>query len=431
MPLITYLSNNKIMLIDGGMGSMLQSRGLMPGMAPEWMILEQPESVVDVHRCYIDAGAEIIETNTFGATRHKLEGFGLADQAEKINKEAVTLCKKAAEGSKAYVAGSIGPIGELLAPLGTYAPEEAYRQFEEQSRFLAEAGADLINIETMSDPMELRLAVMAALSQGVPVMAEVSFMANGRMLSGTTPEVAAAILDGFPLKALGINCSLGPQEIAPLLEAMTKVTSKPMIVQPNAGIPYLENGQTVFPLGPDEFGRHVEELIKQIKPTVIGGCCGTTPSHIRVLAEIAHRYQPRHAELQMPWITGRSTGFQWTGELPEGCIRLRPQDVDTIYADTNTPYDIFGAVYYCKQNKAPLVILSWDAWNEPLKTVPEWLRNFQSYYPGALGIETEEKQMLETLLENFVGRPLVSTSIDPQGMPEVLQGIPGVIIKPN
>lgn len=411
------------------MGSMLQSRGLMPGMAPEWMIVNKPDAVIDVHRRYIDAGSEMIETNTFGATRHKLTGFGLEDQTERINTEAVELCRKAAGSCRTMVVGSVGPIGELLAPLGTFSPEEAYQNFEEQCRFLANGGADLINIETMSDPTELKLAVMAALNQGIPVMAEASFIANGRMLSGTLPEVAAAILDGFDLTALGVNCSLGPNEMLPILEAMGKATTKPLIVQPNAGIPYLENDQTIFPLGPEEFGENVEALIQKIQPAVIGGCCGTTPDHIRVLRGIVDQYQTRCLTNSKPWVTGRSTGFEWNNSLPEEHITLKPIGMDEIQIGDQI-VDLYSAAAHCRKSRSILVMLVFDDWKDHKEGILEWLVTFQMIYSGALGVTTDDQWMLEEFLRVVTGRPLILSRLERKELPAVLQGIPGVYLAP-
>ena len=264
------------------MGTMLQDSGyLPPGAAPELLNLTHPEAITNIHNAYLAAGAGCIETNTFGGNRLKLESFGLGDRVNDLNTAGVKLAKAAARG-QALVAASIGPTGKMLEPLGDLSFETAYQTFLEQAQILATAGANLIIIETMSDLLELKAAILAALSVKLPVIAAVSFMENGRLLTGTTPEMVAASLSGFPLLALGTNCGLAAKVMQPLVQRLSVYAKVPLIAQPNAGKPGLVEGRTIYNETPQEFASSCLELIRS-GARIIGGCCGTTPEHIRLL----------------------------------------------------------------------------------------------------------------------------------------------------
>ena len=283
------LEGTRHLLFDGGMGTMLQAAGLAAGAAPELLNLTDPDSIAGIHRAYVEAGCDVVTTNTFGASALKLGGAAAVDE---VFRAAVAAAR--ASGAR-YVAGDIGPLGALLRPLGTLSFDEAYGYFAEEIRAAAAAGADLIVIETMTDLAEMKAAVLAAKEHcDLPIFATMTFEADGRTFLGTSPEIAACTLDALGVDALGINCSLGPAEIRPFARRMLAVTAKPVIVQANAGLPRVEDGRTVFDITPDAYAEAARGMIED-GVGIVGGCCGTTPAYIERLASAlaGHRPEPR------------------------------------------------------------------------------------------------------------------------------------------
>lgn len=269
-----------IHLFDGAMGTMLQQSGLQSGDCPEAYCLDRNEQVTAIHRQYIESGADCIETNTFGANRIKLAHYGLSSAVKQICFAAVRAARAAANPNT-IIAGSVGPTGRLLAPLGDLPFEDAYEAFKEQISALAEAGVNYILIETIIDIQEMRAALLAAKAvTKLPVICQLTFENDGRTVTGTDPQTAAVILDSMGADIIGANCSLGPSQLVSAIKAMSAVTTKPLIVQPNAGMPQLEDGKTVFPMASDEFASWIPKLV-EAGASFIGGCCGTTPDHIR------------------------------------------------------------------------------------------------------------------------------------------------------
>ncbi|TGU74354.1 5-methyltetrahydrofolate--homocysteine methyltransferase [Geomonas terrae] len=300
----------RVLVLDGAMGTMLQERGLKPGQSPEEMNLTAPEVVAGVHRAYLEAGADIIVTNTFGGTKAKLEHYGLGDQVTCINAEAVRLAREVC-GENAYVAGSIGPTGRFVEPVGDMSFDEAYGMFQEQAKALIDAGADLISLETFLDIKEIRAALIAIrdLSADIPVIAMLTFEEKGRSVLGSPPEAAAITLEAAGASLVGSNCGLGVDGIYDILCAMRKVTSLPLISQANAGLPILKDGVTVFPGTPDEMTAYHDRMIG-LGVRVIGGCCGTTPAHIGAikdaLAEKQTHFVPKEDD-GTTWISSRGS----------------------------------------------------------------------------------------------------------------------------
>jgi len=286
-----FLSEEKIWVLDGGMGTMLMKKGLNVNYAPELLNVEHPEVLIEIHKEYIEAGADIIETNTFGSNRIKLSHYGLEDRVKELTAAGVKLAKEASEG-RALVALSVGPTGVFAEPVGDYTFDQLVDVFREQIEAGAEAGADLILIETMSDTKEAKAAVVAAQEVcNLPVMVSLTYQEDGRTLLGTPPEVSAAIFEGFGVAAVGANCSLGPESFVEIIKKTASVTETPIIVYANAGLPILKDGKTIYPEPPETFGKYAVEFVKA-GANIIGGCCGTTPEHIRAIKEAVKGLKP-------------------------------------------------------------------------------------------------------------------------------------------
>lgn len=272
------------LFFDGGTGSILQEKGLQPGELPETWNLLHPDRILDLHRGYLEAGADIYNTNTFGANRLKFpENLDeIVTAAVKLAKEART---QAGRDEDAYVALDIGPTGKLLAPMGDLSFDDAVDIFGEVVRIGAREGADLVLIETMNDSYEAKAAVLAAKENcDLPVFITCVFDGSGKMLTGGTPESMVAMLEGLGVDALGVNCSLGPAQMIPIVERLVKAAHVPVLVNPNAGLPKSVDGRTVYDVDPEAFAGYMKQ-IAELGAAAVGGCCGTTPDYIR--AEIA------------------------------------------------------------------------------------------------------------------------------------------------
>ncbi len=268
--------DGRFRIIDGAMGSLLQSRGLKSGEKPELFILENPDILLEIHKEYAQY-CDIITTCTFGANRLKL---GSSQKVNEVIDTAVKIAKKAGADS---VALDIGPIGTMLEPVGTLSFEEAYDIFKEQVDAGVKAGADLVIIETVSDLLEMKAAVLAVKeNSSLPVIATMTFESDGRTFLGTDAASAAVTLSSLGVDALGVNCSLGPDELQDVVKTMLDYSSVPVAVQPNAGLPSIENGEAVYKITPDLFAKSCE-FYADNGVLIFGGCCGTTPEHIKAV----------------------------------------------------------------------------------------------------------------------------------------------------
>ena len=269
-------------MLDGAMGTMLQKSGLELGAIPELLGITNPELIINIHKEYIKAGAQIIYTNTFGANCFKLENTEFS--VEEVIKAAVNNAKIAAD-EKALVALDLGPTGKLLEPSGELSFEEAYDAYCEQ--VLAGNDADVIVIETMTDLQELRAALLAAKENSrKPVMCTMTFEENMRTFAGCSVSSFAIVAEGLGADAIGINCSLGPVQLVSVAEELRKYTSLPLIVKPNAGLPVInDRGEAVYPMTAEDFGRCMKKL-QLAGASVLGGCCGTDPSFISPLRNL-------------------------------------------------------------------------------------------------------------------------------------------------
>lgn len=277
----------ELLFFDGGMGTLLQERGLAPGELPETWNMTRPEVITEIHRAYIEAGSDIILTNTFGANALKYHDSGY--QLEEIIQCAVSHVREAVQAAgvsrPVYTALDVGPTGKLLKPMGELDFEDAYNAYREVMICGEKAGADLIHIETMSDTYELKAAVLAAKENtSLPVFATVIYDERQKLLTGADIPSVIALLEGLRVDALGINCGMGPEQMMPVLEQYMKYASLPVIVKPNAGLPVQRDGHICYDVLPETFAAYMQQIAGK-GACIIGGCCGTTPDHIRAMTE--------------------------------------------------------------------------------------------------------------------------------------------------
>lgn len=278
-------------LFDGAMGTRLQQCGLKNGECPEEYNVTHPAVVQQIHREYVEAGSDIILTNTFGANRIKLSHYKLADRVKEICEAAVRNAR-AAGNEKTKVAGDMGPTGQFIKPLGNLSFDEVYNVYYEQAKALDGAGVDYLIIETIIDIQEMRAALLAAKAASKkPVICQLSFSEDGRTITGTDPTTGAILLEAMGADVVGANCSLGPAQLLPIAREMAAATNLPITIQPNAGMPELIDGETVFPLSPTDLASYMQDLV-DAGVTYIGGCCGTTAAHIAAMWEALDKAKP-------------------------------------------------------------------------------------------------------------------------------------------
>ncbi len=284
------LIKDRIVYFDGGSGTFLQENGLKVGENPENLNIENKELVIKMHTEFLNAGADIILTNTFGLNNLKFK-----EKTQPLAKAAIDNAKEAIKNSnkKAYIAYDIGPIGKMMEPMGDLKFDEAYKIFKEQVEFAKDGGADLILIETMSDLYEVKAAVLAAKeNSNLPIFASITFDENFKTLTGADAKTMVAYLEGLGVSALGVNCSLGPKEMIPIIKDILKYSSTPVLVSPNAGLPKEIDGKTVFLISADEFSDYMLE-IANLGAVFLGGCCGTKKEHIEMMIKKTKNIKPK------------------------------------------------------------------------------------------------------------------------------------------
>ncbi|MEL7655685.1 MAG: homocysteine S-methyltransferase family protein, partial [Bacillota bacterium] len=292
---ITDLLGKKIIICDGAMGTMMQKYGLKVGELPELLSFTHPEIIKEIHSAYFKAGSDFVSTNTFGCNRYKLKDSGYS--VKQVVTQAVNLAKETAREvmeqisgqdsliKEKFVALDVAPLGKLMEPVGDLSFDEAYDMFKEQIVAGAAAGADFIFFETFTDIYEMKVAVLAAKENcDLPVFCSVTFQEDGRMLMGSDPLTAVNILQDLGIDALGVNCSLGPKQIVGIVKEILAYSKLPVLVQPNAGLPVIVDGETVFNVDIEEYAEAMQEML-QAGIAIAGGCCGTNPEYIAALVK--------------------------------------------------------------------------------------------------------------------------------------------------
>ena len=399
----------RVLFLDGGMGSLLQEKGLKAGELPELWNLYNPEPVYQIHKAYLEAGTDIIYSNTFGANSFKF------DNVEEIIVAGIRNARRAVKdsGKQAYVALDIGPTGKLLKPMGTLDFEEAVSVFAEEVRAGVKAGADLIAIETMSDIYEMKAAVLAAKENSdLPIIATAAFGENGKMLTGASPEIMAAVMEGLRVDAFGMNCGLGPYQMEEMFNILTKVSSSPLVLKPNAGLPKSVGGKTVYDIGPNQFAEKMAEMVAA-GAWIVGGCCGTTPFHIKALYEKCKNIPVKPLEEKDICAVTSYSNYVTLGDRPVIIgERINPTGKSKFkqaLRDNNMAYILDEAV---KQSDSGAHILDVNVGLPEIDEVAmmkNTVSELQSILPLPLQIDTTDPIAMETAMRIYNGKPMINS----------------------
>lgn len=401
---------DRLLILDGAMGTQLQERGLQPGEVPELWNLNRPDDVRAVHAAYVAAGADIVYSNTFGANGAKYHGDApLAD----VIAAGVGLAREAS-GQKCRVALDVGPTGRLLKPSGDFEFDAAYDAFAEQVRLGATAGADLVVVETMTDAYELKAAVLAAKENcNLPVFATVALGSDGKLLTGADVDCVAAILEGLRVDAVGLNCGFGPDAMLPHVRRLAERTSLPIIAKPNAGMPRVSGGRAVFDLGPDDFARGVAALV-EAGASIVGGCCGSTPAHIAAVRRTRGDDAP--VRVKTPPRTVVASGSRAV-EIPFGDSivigeRINPTGKKRLRAalqEGDTAYVLREAVAQTEAGAHVLdVNVGVPGLDEPA-VLNATVQAVQSVTDLPLQLDTSDPKALDVAMRHYNGKPLVNS----------------------
>lgn len=401
-------------LLDGGMGTTLQR--ILPDYkgCPEYLNLEKPEAIAETHRAYLEAGSQIIQTNTFGGNRVKLAGYNLQDQVERINYQGVKLAREEAKG-KALVSASLGPTGRFMEPFGDLSFQEAYQLFKEQALTFSRAGADMITIETMSDLGEVRAAVIAVKENThLPLICQMTFTERGRTIAGTDPATFIHVVEALGVDALGANCSGGPEELLPVLEEMSRITNLPLSVQPNAGLPQLIGGKTVFNLSSEEFARYGEKFLS-LGVSLLGGCCGTDPDFIKALKVAVTGKKPlERNNPEYPVLTSRKRSIYIGRGFEPAFVgdKINPTGRPLISKDLKSGRMDNICREAKKQREAGTPILDVNvgmAGIDQAEAMYKAIQGIQRVVDCSVAVDSTTPQVIEAGLQAFTGKPLVNS----------------------
>lgn len=406
--------NDKFLFFDGAMGTMLQEAGLETGELPEILNITKPEVLSNIHKNYLKAGANIITSNTFGANRLKLKDSSYS--VEEIIHLAVSIAKKSIADLSAtnkFVALDIGPIGTLLSPIGTLSFQDAYDIFKEQILAGVKAGVDIILIETMTDIYELKAAILAAKENSdLPVFSTMSFQENGRTFSGTDVATFVFLAEGLGVDALGVNCSLGPEQLQAIVDQLLKYSSTPVMVQANAGLPKYENNKTLYDIDPDKYSEEIK-LMAQKGVAILGGCCGTTPQYIEEIIKTTKNLSTKKISKKYFTTATSSSKTVFIGDQVKVIgERINPTGkkfLKEALRNNDLTYIINEAI---KQQETSADILDINVGlpeiNEK-QMMADVIREVQSISPLPLQIDSSDADVLEAAARIYNGKPIINS----------------------
>ncbi len=413
MEIKEYLKDN-LLIFDGAMGTMLQKEGLPIGDNPEIFGMKNPDKLLKIHKKYLVAGCNVLTTNTFGCNELKVTKLGhtveeIIDNAIKVAKQAI---EESDKSKPRFVALDIGPIGEMLEPMGTLSFDRAYEIFKRQAIQGEKSGADLIIIETMMDLYEAKVAVLAAKENtNLPVICTMTFDENGRSFTGCLPEAMVATIEGLGVDALGVNCSLGPKQLLPIVKTITELANVPVIVQANAGLPVIENNQTVYKMTAKEFFQGVKEFV-DLGVSIIGGCCGTNETFIKEICDNIDKLQKKKPARRESTIVCSSTKYvDIQGPVIVG-ERLNPtgrKPLIDAYNSGNNDYVINLALEQSKEGSEILNVNVGVPELDEEKAMTRVIKGIQEVVDTPLQIDSSNVKALEAGLRYYNGRSIVNS----------------------
>ena len=408
-----YLKDN-ILIFDGAMGTMLQKEGLPIGDNPEIFGIKNPHKLLKIHKKYLEAGSNVLTTNTFGCNELKVNKLGYT--VEEVIDRAVSIAKQAIEESDKskprFVALDIGPIGEMLEPMGTLSFDRAYEIFKRQAIQGEKSGADLIIIETMMDLYEAKAAVLAAKENtNLPVICTMTFDENGRSFTGCLPEAMVATIEGLGVDALGVNCSLGPKQLLPIVKTITELANVPVIVQANAGLPVIKEGQAVYEMNDEEFFQGVKNFV-DLGVSIIGGCCGTNETFIKKICDNIDKLQKKEPKRRKSTIVCSAAKYiDIKGPTIVG-ERLNPtgrQLLIDAYVSGNNDYVINLALEQSNEGSEILNVNVGVPDLDEEKTMKRVIKGIQEVVDVPLQLDSSNVKALEAGLRYYNGRTIVNS----------------------
>jgi 5-methyltetrahydrofolate--homocysteine methyltransferase len=408
------LLEKKVVILDGATGTELIKRGMPQGVCPELWVLENPEAIIDIQNRYLEAGSDIIYVPSFGGNRFKLEEFGLEDRLVEINRELAKISKQNLDG-RALAFGDIAPTGKFVEPFGEVPFEEAVNVYKEQAAALLEGGVDGFVIETMMDIQEARAAVIAVKETcDLPVIVTMTFDEGMRSLTGNDPLSALVTLQALGVDAFGCNCSTGPENMIELIKSIKPYAKIPLLAKPNAGMPKLIDGKTVFNMGPEVFGGYVERLV-DAGCNILGGCCGTTPEHIKAQAGEAARFAPRKPEVDAVSIVSSARSTCHIGsDKPFVVIgeRINPTGKKTLQAELRDGKLGMVRKYATEQNAHGASILDVNMGLSGIDEKGMMVKSIVTLCQTTdlpLCIDSTDSEVIEAALRLYPGRALVNS----------------------
>ena len=408
-----YLKDN-ILIFDGAMGTMLQKEGLPIGDNPEIFGIKNPHKLLKIHKKYLEAGSNVLTTNTFGCNELKVNKLGYT--VEEVIDRAVSIAKQAIEESDKskprFVALDIGPIGEMLEPMGTLSFDRAYEIFKRQAIQGEKSGADLIIIETMMDLYEAKAAVLAAKENtNLPVICTMTFDENGRSFTGCLPEAMVATIEGLGVDALGVNCSLGPKQLLPIVKTITELANVPVIVQANAGLPVIKEGQAVYEMNDEEFFQGVKDFV-DLGVSIIGGCCGTNETFIKKICDNIDKLQKKEPKRRKSTIVCSAVKYiDIQGPTIVG-ERLNPtgrQLLIDAYVSGNNDYVINLALEQSNEGSEILNVNVGVPDLDEERTMKRVIKGIQEVVDVPLQLDSSNVKALEAGLRYYNGRTIVNS----------------------